>query len=155
MVVIHTGSAALAHESSLIFPDSLIKGEVMNIFLWIVQALLAAAFIMAGGMKIMTPYDALATQMTWVSYFPAFVPKVIGTFEVLGALGLMLPSLLRIKPALTPLAALGLALLMAGAFITHIVLGEYGMSLPSLVLGLLSLFVAWGRHNHSPIIAKD
>ena len=126
----------------------------MNIVLWIVQVLLAIAFIMAGGMKLMTPHDALAAQMTWVNYFPAFMPKIIGTFEVLGGLGLILPSLLRIKPMLTPLAASGLVLLMAGAFITHIVLGEFGMSLPSLVLGLLSAFVAWGRRSHSPITAR-
>lgn len=127
----------------------------MNIFLWVVQVLLAAAFIMAGGMKIMTPHDALATQMTWVNFFPSFAPKVIGTFEILGALGLILPSLLRIKPALTPLAALGLTLLMTGAFITHLVLGEFGMSLPSLVLALVALFVAWGRKYKSPIIARQ
>lgn len=126
----------------------------MNIILWIVQVLAAASFIMAGGMKLMTPHDALAAQMTWVNYFPAFVPKVIGTFEVLGALGLILPSLLRIKPMLTPLAALGLALLMAGAFITHLVLGEFAMSLPSLVLGLMAAFIAWGRYKHSLIAAR-
>lgn len=126
----------------------------MNIILWVVQVLLAVAFIMAGGMKIMTPHDALATQMAWVNHAPAFAPKVIGTLEILGALGLILPSLLRIKPMLTPLAALGLALLMAGAFVTHLVLGEYGMSLPSLALGLLALFVAWGRRKRSPITPR-
>lgn len=126
----------------------------MNIGLWVVQVLLAAGFLMAGGMKLMTPHDALAAQMTWVNYLPAFAPKVIGTLEVLGALGLILPSLLRIKPALTPLAAAGLALLMAGAFITHLVLGEFSMSLPSLVLGLLAAFVAWGRHQRSSIVAR-
>jgi len=126
----------------------------MNIGLWVVQVFLAIAFMAAGGMKLMTPHDALATQMAWVSHAPAFAPKVIGTLEILGALGLILPSLLRIKPLLTPLAALGLALLMAGAFGTHLVLGEFGMSIPSLVLGLLSLFVAWGRRYKSPIIAR-
>lgn len=126
----------------------------MNIGLWVVQVFLAIAFMAAGGMKLMTPHDALAAQMTWVNYFPAFVPKILGTLEVLGALGLVLPSLFRVKPMLTPLAASGLALLMAGAFITHLVLGEFGMSLPSLVLGLLSAFVAWGRRKHSPIAAR-
>jgi len=126
----------------------------MNIVLWVVQVLLAAAFIMAGGMKLMTPHDALAAQMNWVNYAPAFAPKLIGTLEILGALGLVLPSLLRIKPLLTPLAALGLALLMGGAFATHLVLGEFGMSLPSLVLALLAAFVAWGRRKHTPIAAR-
>ena len=126
----------------------------MNIVLWVIQILLAIGFLMAGGMKLMTPHDALATQMAWVNYMPAFAPKLIGLLEVLGALGLILPSLLRIKPMLTPLAALGLALLMAGAFVTHLLLGEYGMSLPSLVMGLLAAFVAWGRSKRVPIMPR-
>ena len=109
---------------------------------------------MAGGMKFFTPYDALAAQMAWVSHFPAFTPKLIGLLEVLGGLGLILPSLLRIKPWLTPLAALGLCLLMAGAFITHLVLGEIGMSVPSLIMGLLSAFIAWVRNKRLPIVEK-
>ena len=126
----------------------------MNIVLWVVQILLAAGFLMAGGMKLMTPHDALAAQMAWVNHFPAFAPKLIGLLEVLGAIGLILPALLRIKPELTPLAAACLALLMAGAFITHLVLGEYAMSLPSLVMGLLSAFVAWGRKNRVPVLPR-
>ncbi len=123
----------------------------MNTVLWIVKVLLAIGFLMAGGMKLFTSHDALAAQMAWVNHFPAFVPKLIGLLEVLGGLGLILPSLLRIKPWLTPLAAMGLCLLMAGAFITHLVLGEVGMSAPSLIMGLLSAFVAWGRNKWFPI----
>lgn len=126
----------------------------MNIVLWVVQVLLAIGFLMAGGMKLMTPHDALAAQMAWVNHFPAFAPKLIGLLEVLGGLGLILPALLRIKPELTPLAGVCLALLMAGAFVTHLVLGEYGMSLPSLVMGLLSAFVAWGRKVRVSILPR-
>ncbi len=108
---------------------------------------------MAGGMKLFTPHDALAAQMAWVN-LPAIAPKLIGLLEVLGGLGFILPSLLRIKPWLTPLAALGLCLLMAGAFLTHIVLGEYSMSALSLIMGLLSAFVAWGRNKRFPIVEK-
>ena len=126
----------------------------MNIALWVVKVLLAVGFLMAGGMKLFTPHDALAVQMAWVNHFPAFAPKLIGLLEVLGGLGLILPSLLRIKPWLTPLAALGLCLLMAGAFITHLVLGEIGMSVPSLMMGLLSAFIAWGRKKRLPIVEK-
>lgn len=126
----------------------------MNIFLWIVQILLAIAFLMAGGMKLFTPHDALAAQMAWVNHAPAFAPKLIGTLEVFGALGLVLPSLLRIKPLLTPLAAVGLCLLMVGAFVTHLLLGEISMSAPSLIMGLLSAFVAWGRHKYLPVAPR-
>jgi putative oxidoreductase len=115
---------------------------------------MAIGFLMAGGMKLFTPHDALAAQMAWVNHFPAIAPKLIGLLEMLGGLGLILPSLLRIKPWLTPLAAMGLCLLMAGAFITHLVLGEYGMSAPSLIMGLLSGFIAWGRSKRLPIVEK-
>ena len=126
----------------------------MNIVLWVVQVLLAIGFLMAGGMKLFTPHDALAAQMAWVNHAPAFAPKLIGILEVLGGLGLILPSLLKIKPMLTPLAAVGLCLLMMGAFVTHLILGEFGMSAPSLVMGLLSAFVAWGRFKRFPIVAR-
>ncbi len=126
----------------------------MNIVLWVIQVLLAAGFLMAGGMKLMTPHDALAAQMAWVNHMPAIAPKLIGLLEVLGALGLILPALLRIKPGLTPLAASCLALLMVGAFITHLLLGEYPMSLPSLVMGGLAAFVAWGRKKRAPILPR-
>lgn len=126
----------------------------MNIVLWVVQVLLAIGFLMAGGMKLFTPHDALAAQMAWVNHAPAFAPKLIGILEVLGGLGLILPSLLKIKPMLTPLAAVGLCLLMMGAFVTHLVLGEFGMSAPSLVMGLLSAFVAWGRFKRFPIAPR-
>lgn len=126
----------------------------MNIVLWVVQVLLAIGFLMAGGMKLFTPHDALAAQMAWVNHAPAFAPKLIGILEVLGGLGLILPSLLKIKPMLTPLAAVGLCLLMMGAFVTHLILGEFGMSAPSLVMGLLSAFVAWGRFKRFPIAPR-
>lgn len=126
----------------------------MNIALWIVQALLAFAFLAAGGMKLATPVDQLAEQMAWVASVPSFVPKVIGLLEVLGAVGLILPSALRIQPQLTPLAAGGLVLTMLGAIGTHVALGELAQTPPGIVLGALAAFVAWGRAGQVTIEPK-
>lgn len=126
----------------------------MHIGLWIVQVLLAAAFLMAGSMKIVTPIAELGSQMAWVGLFPDAVIRLIGLAEVTGALGLLLPSFFRIKPGLTPLAAVALALTMVGAVVTHMYLQEWGAMMTPLLLGALSVFVAWGRHRRAPIEAR-
>lgn len=117
----------------------------MNIALWIVQALLAIAFGMAGLLKITQPKDKLATQMGWVEDFTPRSMKLIGTLELLGAIGLILPLLTGILPWLTPLAALGLVLTMVGAMATHFRRGEYPNLIANVVLLLLAVFVAYGR----------
>lgn len=127
----------------------------MHIALWIVQVLLAAAFFMAGGTKLATPIEELAPQMSFVSHMPALMVRFIGLSEVLGAIGLILPAATRIKPGLTPLAAALLAVVMLLAFLSHFVLtSDPSHAPPSLVLGLLSAFVAWGRHKKAPITAR-
>ena len=83
------------------------KEQIMNIALWILQVLLAGVFIMAGGFKLLTPAEEmLAMGMT----VPTLVLRIAGITELLGALGLILPSVLRIQPHLTPIAASLLAL---------------------------------------------
>src|SRR5947207_10989929 len=85
--------------------------STMNVTLWIVQGLLAALFLVAGGAKLVLPLD----QMTGPVALPGWLLRFVGVAEVLGALGLVLPGLLRIKPGLTPLAAAGLVIIMVGA----------------------------------------
>ena len=114
----------------------------MNIAIWIIVGLLAAAFLLAGLMKLTQPKEKLAANMPWVEDFSAGQVKAIGTVEILGALGLILPAALDIAPFLTPIAAAGLALTMVGAIATHLRRGEKQMILPPLVLGLLAAFVA-------------
>lgn len=123
----------------------------MNKLLWGVQGLLAVAFIMGGGMKVVTPATELAQQMNWVNQVPVTVVRVIGLLEVLGAIGLILPAALKIKPQLTPIAAAGLALTMLGAIFTHLVLDEPEQIVPGLILGSLASFVAWGRTKKVPL----
>ncbi len=127
----------------------------MNIALWIVQVGLALAFFMAGAMKVMTPLDELAAQMSWVSAVPDFVPRLAGTVEILGAIGLILPSVTRILPRLTPIAAMGLVTVMVLAAGLHISLAEFGMLGPNVVLGALAAFVAWGRLKRHPIVDRS
>ena len=119
----------------------------MNIALWIAAGLLAVAMLGAGLMKLVRRPDQLkAAGMGWVDHFPPAAPKVIGLLEVLGAIGLIVPALTGIAPVLVPLAASGIALLMIGALITHLRLRDpFKDAVPSLVLALLALFVAWGR----------
>ena len=126
----------------------------MNKALWVAKILLGFAFLMGGGMKVFTPHAALATEMAWVTHVPPSAVKLIGLVEVLGALGLILPSALRIKPWLTPLAAAGLVLTMVCAAALHIAIGEGGMIAPNVVLGALAAFIGWGRFKTHPIIAK-
>ena len=93
----------------------------MNVFLWIVAGVLAAFFLAAGATKLSQSRRKLLANdnMKWVEDFSAGTIKLIGTAEVLGAIGLILPGALDIAPVLVPLAATGLAVIMAGAIITH------------------------------------
>jgi hypothetical protein len=127
----------------------------MHIALWVVQVLLALAFLMAGVTKLTSsPDELLAMGMTWVSYTPAPLVKVIGVAETLGAIGLVVPAGTRILPWLTPLAAAGIATIMLLAMIAHGTHGEAGAIPVNLVLGGLAAFVAWGRFVKRPIATR-
>jgi uncharacterized membrane protein YphA (DoxX/SURF4 family) len=126
-----------------------------NIGLWAAQVLLALAFGSAGIMKTLTPVAELGTMMNWVTVTPEWLVRFIGVVEFLGALGVILPALTRILPWLTPLAALGFAVIQVLAIGTHASLGETAMTLPiNLIILALSLFVVWGRTRKSPIAAR-
>jgi uncharacterized membrane protein YphA (DoxX/SURF4 family) len=118
----------------------------MNIALWIVATLLAAAFAAAGAMKLTQPAEKLAASgMAWTADFSPALVKLIGLLEILAALGLILPAALGIVSILAPLAALGLALLMLGAIGTHVRRREGQAIGINVVLLLLAVFVVWGR----------
>jgi uncharacterized membrane protein YphA (DoxX/SURF4 family) len=118
----------------------------MNIALWIVQALLAALFLFTGCMKLVLPIEEMTKQMP----MPGLFLRFIGVAEVLGAIGLILPGLLRIRPGLTPLAAAGLVIIMIGATVITLAGGDVAAALISLVVGLLAAFVAYGRWRLVP-----
>src|SRR6059058_5325230 len=120
--------------------------STMNVALWIVQGPLAALFLFAGGAKLVLPLDQIAGPVALPGWFLRF----LGVAEVLGALGLVLPGLLRIRPGLTPLAAAGLVIIMIGATVITLVGGMVAVALMNLVVGLLSAFVACGRWRLAP-----
>src|SRR5205085_5673507 len=123
----------------------------MNIVLWIVQILLALVFAMAGIMKVTRPFEKLAENMKWAKDVGPRGVRLIGTLEILGAIGLILPAVTGILPWLTPVAAIGLALTMIGAMITHGRRAEYSQIGINVILLLLTLFVAYGRFVIIPI----
>lgn len=118
----------------------------MTYVLWTVQVLLAALFLLAGGMKLILPIEELTAQTPLPGPFVRF----IGVAEVLGAIGLVLPGLLRIRPGLTPLAAAGLVIIMIGAVVVTLATMDAALALIPLVVGLLAAFVAYGRWKVAP-----
>ena len=115
----------------------------MNIALWVVQGILAFAFLAAGTLKITRSREQLAPKMTFVEDYTAGQVKLIGLAEVLGAFGLVLPMALNILPVLTPVAAGALVIVMIGAIATHVRRKE--PPAPPVILGALALVVAVGR----------
>jgi hypothetical protein len=118
----------------------------MDVVLWIIAGLLAAAFLGAGSMKLLRTKEQLAgSGMAWVEDFSPGMVKLIGLLEVLAAIGLVLPAALDIAPVLAPLAALGLVVMMAGAAVVHVRRKELNTIAPSVVLLILAAVVTWGR----------
>ena len=118
----------------------------MNILLWIIQILLALLFLFAGGTKFYYTIEQMrAMGPPNQILFPGWFIHFIGVCEILGALGLVLPGLLRIKQYLTALAAIGLTIIMIGAVVVTGMVGGVGAAIPNLIICLLCAFVAYGR----------
>ena len=117
--------------------------------LWIVQGLLALVFLFAGLFKLTAPSEMLAAQVP----LPELFVRFLGLAETLGAIGLILPALLRIRTGLTPLAACGLVIIMLGATVlTPTLLGmDVIMALPNVIIGALAAAIAYGRWQVAPL----
>jgi hypothetical protein len=118
-----------------------------GVVLWIIQGLLAAIFLFAGGFKLALPLASLAK----LSPLPAPFLKFIGVAEVTGAVGLILPGLLRIRTGLTPLAAAGLVIIMIGATTLTVAIQGVAPAVFPLVVGILVASVAYGRWRVAPL----
>ena len=130
------------------------NNKTINISLWIAQGLLAAMFIMAGAMKATQPLEALAESLPWVTTTQLALVRFIGISELLGGIGLLLPSILRIKPSLTVWAAVGLAVVMVLAAGFHASRGEFSAIGANAMFMAIAAFIAWGRSKKAPIAAK-
>ena len=127
----------------------------MNVALWIVAVLLAAAYLFSGVGKLIISKEKISTMSAsakWVEDFSAGTVKTIGGLEVLAAVGLILPAVLDVAPVLVALAALGLVMLMLGAVITRIRRHEFKFMAADLVYLAMASFVAWGRFGPESFI---
>lgn len=115
--------------------------------LWVIQGLLALLFLFTGGVKLVLPTEALTAQFP----VPGLFIRFIGVAEVLGAIGLVLPGLTGIRTDLTPLAAAGLVVIMAGATVLTLAMGDIALALIPLVVGLFAAFVTYGRWRLVPL----
>lgn len=129
------------------------RSKVLHIALWVVQILLAASFAFGGWMKATAPFDTLA-PMGWPGVVGQPLTRFIGVSEVLGAIGLVLPAVTRIRPMLTPLAAAGLVVVMILAAGYHVLHGEFSVLPINFILGAAAAFVAWGRFRKAPIAPR-
>ena len=124
----------------------------MNGGLWIIQGLLAAIFLFAGSTKLILPVEVLVSMGSPNQIvLPGWFLKFIGAAEVLGAIGLILPRLLHIRPRLTPLAALGLVIIMIGATSLTLAADGFTAALVPMAVGFLAGFVAYRRWTEAPV----
>ena len=132
------------------------KEVKMNIALWILQGILAAIFLIAGAIKVIKSKDELKVlggeKMNWVDSISAVSVKLIGTIEVLAAIGLILPQLTGILPWLVPLAAFGLVLTMIGAVMLHQRRGDGPKAIVQVIILLvMAAFTTYGRFDSIPV----
>jgi hypothetical protein len=120
-----------------------------NRTLWTIQGLLAALFLFAGAVKLVLPLD----QMIGPVELPGFFIRFIGVAEVLGAMGLVLPGVLRIHTELTPLASAGLVIIMAGATVITATGGAVAPAVFPLLVGVCLASIGYARWRVSPIAA--
>lgn len=126
----------------------------LNISLWITQVLLAALYLMAGSTKLFQPIEEIAKTLPWAAEMPSAMVRFIGLSEVLGGIGLLLPSILRTQPKLTVFAAIGLALVQLLATGFHISRGETSVIGMNFLFMAMAVFIAWGRAKKVPIAPK-
>jgi uncharacterized membrane protein YphA (DoxX/SURF4 family) len=120
--------------------------------LWIIQTLLGLLFLFSGSMKFVMSVAEMTKDTPWMAgWFLHF----IGVMEILGGFGLILPSVLRIRPGLTPLAAACLVIIMIGATVITLTTMGIGLAMFPLIVGTLCVFVAYGRWRLAPLSPRS
>lgn len=115
----------------------------ISVLLWTAQVLLAALYFFAGTMKLILPPEAMTGPVS----LPTLFLRFIGVMEILGATGLLLPGLLRIRRELTPVACVGLVIIMVGATTITLLGGQVGGALVPFAAGVIAALVAYGRRH--------
>src|ERR1700720_1817550 len=121
-------------------------GRKLNVLLWVLQLSLALLFMFAGVMKFVMSVEEMSKQIALPGWFLHFIE----VSEILGAIGLVLPGILRIRTGLTPLAAAALVVIMIGATAVNLKVGQRGAALTTVIVGLLLVFVAYNRRRMAP-----
>ena len=131
------------------------RSRALHVTLWTVQLLLAAFFLLAGVNHGLKPIAEAAQSSPWIADIPVRLARFIGFAELAGAVGVVLPAATRVMPWLTPLAAAGLAVIMALAVPFHVMRGEASVIAFNIVPALLAAFVAWGRSTRARIAPRS
>jgi len=124
--------------------------KALNIILWVAQIILASSLIWASMLKLFQPVAQLAVMWPWVAQVPVALVKFTGIVDLSGALGLILPQLIRFKPKLTPITAICIIVLMICASIFHIRRGEASVIGVNIGFAIIAAFIAWGRFTKTP-----
>lgn len=124
----------------------------IHIALWIAQAIVAV-FLLTGAVMKFLPIAVTAPMMPWTGQIPEVAVRCLGLIDLLGAIGLILPSWLRIKPQLSIWAATGVVILMAAAILFHVSRGEASVTGLNIAIAVMALFITWGRLKKAPISA--
>ena len=128
--------------------------RALHLSLWLVQVLLAGVFFLVGYTHALAPIEVAMMRAPWVAALPVALIRFIGVVELAGGIGVVLPAATRVLPGLTPLAAAGLAIVMALAIPFHLLRGEVTAIGVNLALGALAAFVAWGRTRGARIHSR-
>ena len=136
-------------------PGDASRQKNLNTVLWAMQGFLFLAFGTAGLLKLTLPIERLAELMTWPGAVPEPLVRAIGAAEIAGAMGVFLPALTRMQPWITSYAAMGLATVMICAVGYHLMLFQGKMLVPSILLGVIAGYVAWGRETAVPIKPRE
>jgi hypothetical protein len=125
-----------------------------HLMLWAAQVVLAASLIWGGAMKLFYPLEKLSAMWPWTGQISTVLLKLTGMIDLLAAIGLIVPALIRIKPKLTPIAASGVVILMVCASIFHITRNEASVIGGNVFFAVTAAFVAWGRFSKAPVLPK-
>ena len=126
------------------------SSKALHNSLWVAQILVAASLTSGAIMKFM-PIEKMAPIMPWMGQLPPWQVRLLGIVDLLGAVGLILPALLRIKPNLTPITAVFVIALMISSIIIHLSRGEASVIGFNVFVIILAAFIAWGRFSKAPI----